>query len=99
MKELKVTDEAVRKAADQCPDAERVLKTLFPDVFEVDRSVLLTRSSAGIIRDTISGESVADVRSAFEYKDKAIFLNKNYFNYEMKEDSNGTLCLIPTRKY
>lgn len=39
--ELKITDDRVREAAKGCPDAERVLKTLFPSVFE-DQDVLKT---------------------------------------------------------
>jgi hypothetical protein len=38
-----------------------------------------------------------DVRFEHEYKDKAFYLNENY-NWELKKDSVGLLCLIPTKK-
>ena len=34
MKELTITDEAVKRAAEKCSDAKGVLKELFPEVFE-----------------------------------------------------------------
>ena len=33
----------------------------------------------------------------YNYKDKAFFLSDDY-NWEIKTDSDGTLCLIPTKK-
>jgi hypothetical protein len=38
-----------------------------------------------------------EVRSDFEYKDKAFWLNRAY-NWELKSDNEGALCLIPTPK-
>lgn len=32
-KNLTITDDKVREAAEQCPDAAKVLKTMFPDAF------------------------------------------------------------------
>lgn len=34
MKTLTVTDEAVKKAAEQCPAAKEVFRTMFPEVFD-----------------------------------------------------------------
>ena len=39
-----------------------------------------------------------EVRESSEYKDKAIFLSRVCYNWELKEDSAGLLCLIPTKK-
>jgi len=37
MEELKVKRDKVLEASKSCPDAERVLKTLFPEVFEPNK--------------------------------------------------------------
>lgn len=44
MKELKVSEENVLKAADKCPQAKEVLKELFPEVFDKDEIFCYTDS-------------------------------------------------------
>ena len=43
-------------------------------------------------------ERYIQIRNTHEYKDKAIFLSRVCYNWELKEDSAGFLCLIPTKK-
>jgi len=43
-------------------------------------------------------ERYLEVREYSEYKDKAIFLRRVCYDWELKEDSAGLLCLIPTKK-
>ncbi len=43
-------------------------------------------------------ERYLEVRESSEYKDKAIFLSRVCYNWELKEDSEDNLCLIPTKK-
>jgi hypothetical protein len=50
---LEITKDAVLAAAEQCPDAKRVLKTLFPDVFEEKSQPLI---SGGLYKNIINGE-------------------------------------------
>src|SRR3990167_9250151 len=58
--ELKITAEQVKAAAAQCPDAKRVLETLFPKVFSPS-SVTVDN---GVIRDSCTGTVVAEKRSS-----------------------------------
>jgi hypothetical protein len=44
-----------------------------------------------------SGDSMISVRNYCEYQHKAFILS-NQYNWEMRVDSDGFLCLIPTRK-
>ena len=37
-------------------------------------------------------------RNGGEYKNKSFYLNNSLYNWELKTDSMGTLCLIPTKK-
>ena len=37
-------------------------------------------------------------RNGGEYKNKSFYLNNSLYNWEIKTDSMGTLCLIPTKK-
>jgi len=53
-----------------------------------------------LFREDANGEGKAgmiEVRSDFEYKDKAFWLSHLYF-WEVKRDSNNELVLIPTSK-
>jgi len=63
-----------------------------------DGSVDLTKTTVGQVNDIwLDGESIIQVRNRGEYKDKSFWL-KNIFNWEIKTDSKGLLCLIPTKK-
>lgn len=45
----------------------------------------------------ISTNKIIDIRGSGEYENKSFWLSEIY-NWEMKKDSIGKLCLIPTRK-
>jgi len=63
-----------------------------------DGSVDLTKTTVGQVNDIwLDGESIIQVRNRGEYKDKSFWLN-DIFNWEIKTDSKGMLCLIPTKK-
>jgi len=86
-KELKITPDKVLSAAKKCPQAEAVLKEMFPEVFEEDKSVDVSKL----------GKSILDVRNGFEYMSKAFWLDDSY-SWEIKRDSNNMLVLIPAKK-
>ena len=63
-----------------------------------DGSVDLTKINVGQVNSIwLDGESIIEVRNRGEYKDKSLWLN-DIFNWEIKKDSKGKLCLIPTKK-
>lgn len=105
--ELKVTKENVLKAAEKCSTAKQVLKEMFPEAFEDDKYFILTKLSrtkdAVLFTDedaTSAGfidNQFMQIRSRGEYAGKAFFLSKLY-EWEMKIDSRGDICLIPTKK-
>ena len=41
--------------------------------------------------------AMIEVRSNFEYADKAFWLHRSY-NWELRSDNEGALCLVPTPK-
>ena len=62
-----------------------------------DGSVDLTKITVGQVNSIwLDGESIIEVRNRGEYKDKSFWLN-DIFNWEIKKDSKGKLCLIPTK--
>lgn len=89
-KELKITKEKVLEAANKCSQAKETLKTLFPEVFENDKYVDFTDKSIGYL-------SCIAIREQCEFAKKSFYLCSNY-NWEIKKDTAGALCLIPTKK-
>lgn len=47
--------------------------------------------------DKYGVSTIIVVRGSGEYENKSFFLNQ-YFDWEIKKDSLGSLCLIPTKK-
>lgn len=45
-----------------------------------------------------NGITILCTRQGGEYKSKAFFLNNTLYNWELKTDNEGSLCLIPTKK-
>ena len=76
-----------------CSGWKEKIEKAFPFVKEDDKAVyfgnikVFTGDSSLIVADRLSGE----------FKGKALALSDNY-NWEIKRDSDGTLCLIPTKK-
>lgn len=87
-KTLEITPDKVLSAAKKCPQAKEVLQEMFPEVFEDDK---LTK--VGFTNDFIEIRNYEDS----EYHKKAFWLSKCW-NWEIKEDNCGSLCLIPTKK-
>lgn len=102
MEELKITKEKVLEAASKCPQSKETLKTLFPDVFEDDKYIDLS-CSTGTLKciDGKTPKFILDgnisIRTFRSYEYKSFYLSSSY-NWEIKKDSVGTLCLIPTKK-
>lgn len=92
MSELKITKEKVLEAANKCSEAKKVLETLFPEAF--DEYIILDYKGSMICNNY---DIMACVRGAGKYENKAIYLNKEY-DWDMRKDDLGELCLIPTRK-
>ena len=86
--ELKITSEKVLSAANKCPQAKEVLKEMFPEVFEENKSITVNDS-------TIKQHFC--VRNYGEFAYKSYYLSSS-FNWEVKKDMEGLLCLIPTEK-
>lgn len=63
---------------------------------EDDGSVDLSKIACEVYLD--SQLAMIEIRNRYEYCDKAFWLNDVYFNWEIKKDSIGKLCLIPTKK-
>ena len=74
---------------DQLPIVSKYLK-------QDDGSVDLSKIDCEVYLN--SQIAMIEIRNRYEYCDKAFWLNDVYFNWEMKKDSIGKLCLIPTKK-
>lgn len=75
---------------EQLPIVSKYLKK------EDDGSVDLSKIACEVYLD--SQLAMIEIRNRYEYCDKAFWLNDVYFNWEIKKDSIGKLCLIPTKK-
>ena len=93
---MEITKERVIEAANKCPQAKETLKTLFPECFEDDKYFDLVKINFGNYHVRYL-EGLMCVRKDGELKGKAFRLSKNH-NWELKMDSEGKLCLIPTKK-
>ena len=97
MENLTITKEKVLEAASKCSQAKETLKGLFPECFEEDKSINLyvMNKNASIINGPFM--DLIEVREIGEYKHKSFCLAYRY-NWELKIDSDGYQCLIPTKK-
>lgn len=79
-KNLTVTDDRVKKAAESCPDAKRVLTELFPEVFAPQvQYVVPTNGAATSIGLSVNGKKTAynmQQRNGGEYSEKGFYLPK-----------------------
>ena len=90
---LTIDKERVIAAAAKCSKTKEILKTLFPEVF--DPSVKILGEFVFLDED---GTSLLTKRVSLELKEKSFWLNSDSFNWQIKRDLGGVLCLIPTRK-
>lgn len=99
---LTITTQRVLDAAKQCPDAERVLKTLFPEVFKKDLRVDCSRLSLTGPPDGIQSlrlstgwlllETLGSAAPSRDLSGHGLFLS-SAFNWTLKGQ-----VLIPTKK-
>ena len=92
---LETTKERILAAAAKCSTAKQTLQTLFPEAFEEDKSVKIM---AGELYHTQGGDWLLQRRSKSNYSEKSFLLNDYRYNWEIKKDTQGALCLIPTKK-
>jgi hypothetical protein len=87
--ELKIDSDRVKKAAAECPDAARVLKTLFPDVFVVDDGIVEPLVPSLMI-DYKNQSSAIQVRNSTnkKYHNRTLYLTKN-LNWKIEDDADG----------
>ena len=107
--DLKITEERVREAAESCPDVERVMKQLFPEVFENKSRVKVRIAGHSLSMhnpDTQPGHSLSmhnpdtqlgAVRANGPLADQCFWLSEN-FHWELSRDDVGSLILMPTKK-
>lgn len=110
MKTLQVTDEKVRAAADSCPTAATVLKTMFPEAFESrdgkyfqinkleveqDSADLFTRAKA--LAAGFDSSRFIQVRAGGRYMNKGFLLSSDY-HWQIETDEYDCMVLVPTRK-
>ena len=90
MKTLTITDERVKQAAAECSTAARTLKTLFPEVFEEDNTVMI-----------ISNKDITDKLLCTRYSGnlafKSIWLDPQY-EWKFVMDDMYTRVLQPFKK-
>lgn len=104
-----IKEENIKQAyKDGCSNTKRILKTLFPECFEEDDKYFKLNKLAfdGQYPFTIFKEAkhagfddndFMQIRYGGKYSNKAFYLSTSY-HWELKEDNQGVLCLIPTRK-
>jgi len=113
MKNLEITQEKVIEAANKCPQAEEVLKTLFPEAFESAKSKYinlqaLTLKGVGVRPSQIFSDEALreigvypntfmEIRTSGQYMYQSFYLPSSY-DWLMITDSENVQCLVPTKK-
>jgi hypothetical protein len=95
--ELRITKDRVIEAANECPDATKVLKTLFPEAFSKKLQVGYYKQSSDLHALTIDNQIAIQLRTIGRLADKSLFLS-NLFTWRLEQDEFGITCLIPTKK-
>lgn len=92
--EIEISEEFYKEMRAACTAPQN---ELFDKIFgkEDDGSVDLSGVDDSLLYKT--SNRTIEVRSSGEYMNKAFFLSEG-FNWEIKRDSEGALCLIPTKK-
>lgn len=96
---LTITKEKILAGADKCPQAREVLKSMFPEVFEDDKSINVSLLDVG----KAGSNSLIEPRAGEKYMGKAFCLREKQTKYgtvtwELVRDKVGYLCLVPTKK-
>ena len=85
----------MREACDS--DQHKLFDTIFgADNLEIDLTKPETINKLNLFGDGGTSNLIS-IRTSDELKNKAFWLN-NKFNWELKKDSAGCVCLIPTKK-
>ena len=109
---LKVSDVKVRDAAKTCPEADKVLKTLFPEAFggkpvcllergkfihTVDSPILQTKDGKLLTNAIQIADGILRESSWFR-NGHALYLSKSYDWHLEKNESNANMILYATQK-
>jgi hypothetical protein len=107
MNNITISKDKVLEAAKKCPQAKETLKILFPEVFEDDKYLDLSKleinskeqlfKSASIKQASGINSDFMCIRSSCEYMNKGFWLS-SLFNWEIVRDSDDILILLPTKK-
>lgn len=93
--DLKVDVIKVREAASQCPDAARILKTLFPQAFDPEpMKVGGAGPSYALLHN---GQQLMQVRVVGTFTRKAVYLS-DHADWRLIRESNGDLILVAYEK-
>ena len=91
--EIEISEEFYKEMRAACTPPQN---ELFDKIFgKDDGSVDLSTINKSELDSTTYG--MIQVRAGNEHRNKAFFLSEG-FNWEIKRDSEGVLCLIPTKK-
>jgi hypothetical protein len=91
--EIEVSEEFYKEMRAACTPLQN---ELFDKIFgKDDDSVDLSKIDNSLLRS--ASNNMLDVRDSDEYKNKAFYLSGD-FNWEIKSDPIGVVCLIPTKK-
>lgn len=97
---VKISEDFYKKMRKACnSEQHELLDQIFgKELEEIDLSRPSTFDNLELFKPNGNSKySLLAIRSFSEYKNKAFYLNSN-FNWEIKEDNSGSLCLIPTKK-
>jgi hypothetical protein len=91
--EIEVSEEFYKEMRAACTAPQN---ELFDKIFgKDDDSVDLSKIDSSLLRS--ASNNMLDVRDSDDYKNKAFYLLDD-FNWEIKRDPIGVVCLIPTKK-
>lgn len=102
MKELIISRERVVEAIENCPEAKKVLETLFPGVVKASKEFDFTDLGFDVLRTDLKypkwfSDSAIQLRTGGEFCYKGFFLTAT-LNWRIETDESNCLVLIPTRK-
>jgi hypothetical protein len=98
--QIEVSEELLQQGRKEASQSQ---KEVIDRIFGKEKEEIDLYSETGIdgaelfIKNGGGKDSLLAVRSYGEYKSVSFYLN-SYFNWEIKKDNQGDLCLIPTHK-
>lgn len=98
MSKIELTAERIREAAKSCGDANRVLRLLFPQVFDAERLVSVpTDVSVAVPSGPRNRSWLMESRSGGQYEGHAFILNET-FDWAIEKDDDDYTVLVPRIK-